>query len=589
MREGKIDVFKGGPSISFSRLIKLSALVWILSIVVFTFTIAYTTKGFAGVVQDTNFGNSILFIVLLLGSMGIGSLAFIVLVLSVILKVILEKKFITFKKTPRGITLFIVNLLFIVAIFPLFLLWKIFRQHKKKVLGRLFETAFVLVLLLPIWIGGYWTIGTITRYQLGYVPEDMTIVGTGSMYPTWPKGIKGKDPKELAKEVIATEGFLKYPNGVVIFGNRVLGHTIGRGDIVTAENEEIRKSAEKIYGTPSGVMKRVIAIGGDTLELKDGIVYLNDRPQKEPYVARPRSTFGEAYLQECKKITVPDDSVFLMGDNRKGSGDSREFGPVKYSEIGFVLPLSKQKGKLDKNWHDATNDLTDTAKPKIDRARFVELLNQNRKENGAGPIRYEPKLEKSATLRGDFILKHNDFEQKGNYTMERSMADAGYWNTYWWEWPIQGYYEADELIEDYLERDWTDAKNTWFDKNFDDIGIAEIQGTLNSCPTQIIVVHVAGYIPPNYKQEDIESWKQSVDNLNSVIPSWEAIKGKGWVDENELTRLLNLLYTERSIASNILSKMESNRWLTKEEENSINEFNQLSQESAALAKKLNQR
>lgn len=78
---------------------------------------------------------------------------------------------------------------------------------------------------------------------------------------------------------------------------------------------------------------------------------------------------------------------------------------------------------------------------------------------------------------------------------------------------MKGYYTAEELIEDYLERDSTDAKNVWFDNKFDNIGIGEVQGNLNGCPTQLIVVHAAGYVPPNYKKEDIESWKISLFRL----------------------------------------------------------------------------
>lgn len=536
--------------------------------------------------------------------MGVGVLAFILAILSFTATKVGQSSKNSDKKHGLIATLF--KFFLFAAFLPLVLLIQIIKP--KELLQRIREKRlfkdfkiktfifkiFALGLVgiaFSLWIGGYTVLGILVQGQLGYLPENASIVGTGSMYPTWPKGAKGKDPKELGKEIVASAGFLPYPNGLLLGGKRYFNHKIERGDIVTAQNEEIGKVTEKTYGTPSGVLKRVVALAGDTIELKDGIVYLNDNAQKEQYIAKPRSTFGEEFLKECQKYTVPNDSVFLMGDNRKGSGDSREFGPVKYSEIKSVLPLSKQKGTLDKNWHDATNDLADVAKPTIDRNRFVQLLNEKRKENNASPIKYEPKLDISAKTRGEYMLTHDALQKDVSYdTIVNSMSKAGYWNSYVWEWRIEGYYEADELIEDYLERDSTDAKNVWFDKKFDDIGIGEVQGSLNGCPTQIIVVHAAGYIPPNYKQADIDSWKTSIDNLRNVLPSWEKIKEfPATYSENktDADRLLEILNTRLTRAESIYTTMKSNQWLSSQQNAWIKEDAGLFNESETITKKLN--
>lgn len=593
-----------------SKVIKASAVFWLLSIAIFSGTVFFATNRFTATVQDTQFGNSNLFLFLILGSMGIGSLAFGLLALGIIIRIILEKKVLRFERSFKGILFFGSKLLFLLAIFPLFLLYIVsgfrelirrfrsdgFRlthlkpQGVKSFVVRLISIVAISLTLFPIWIGAYWFAGTTMAYQLGYIPEDITIVGTGSMYPTWPKGAKEKSPKELAKEVVGTAGFLKYPNGIVIAGNRILGHKIGRGDIITWENDATRELTSRDGGEPAGLLKRIIAVSGDILELKEGIIYLNNQPMKEPYIAKARSTFGENFLKECQKVEVPQGYVFAMGDNRKGSADSREIGFAAISDIDYVLPFASQKGILDKNWHDATNDLESSSEIKIDRTKFLELLNEKRRENGAKPLKYQTKLEKSATYRGQAILKYDDFSfeaTKSGYPMEIAMSNAGYWNTYNWEVFIPGYYEAGELIGDYLERDTTETKKYWFDKRFQDIGIAEVEGTLNNCPTQIVVIHVGGYIPPNYQKDVIESWRQTVSNLNEVIPSWERVKGQSWINQDDLKRLLDLLNRERAIASNILSRMETNQWLTRDEEASIKEYDRLSTESMGLAKKLN--
>ena len=87
-------------------------------------------------------------------------------------------------------------------------------------------------------------------------------------------------------------------------------------------------------------------------------------------------------LKECQVVTVPKDEIFAMGDNRKGSADSREIGFAPIKDIDYVLPLSKQKGVLDKNWRDTSKDLDASSKVRLDKTRYVELLNEKEKIPG---------------------------------------------------------------------------------------------------------------------------------------------------------------------------------------------------------------
>lgn len=71
-------------------------------------------------------------------------------------------------------------------------------------------------------------------------------------------------------------------------------------------------------------VKRVIGLPGETVTIRDGLVYINDsqEPLKEPYLAEtPRGSFGP--------YRVPEDCYFVMGDNRNHSNDSR-YWEVKY-------------------------------------------------------------------------------------------------------------------------------------------------------------------------------------------------------------------------------------------------------------------
>jgi signal peptidase I len=76
------------------------------------------------------------------------------------------------------------------------------------------------------------------------------------------------------------------------------------------------------------LIKRVVAVSGDEVVVKDGTLLVNGEPQKEPYV---NSKFPDR--STSAPVTVPKDHIFAMGDNRANSRDSRVFGPVPYENI----------------------------------------------------------------------------------------------------------------------------------------------------------------------------------------------------------------------------------------------------------------
>lgn len=95
-------------------------------------------------------------------------------------------------------------------------------------------------------------------------------------------------------------------------------HSPNRGDVIVCDVQ-----AELESGTvKKRLIKRVIAVGGDTIDIKDGKVYLNGELLDEPYIREAMAYIPE-HSQEYP-LTVPDGKLFVMGDNRNASHDSRD-------------------------------------------------------------------------------------------------------------------------------------------------------------------------------------------------------------------------------------------------------------------------
>ena len=92
-----------------------------------------------------------------------------------------------------------------------------------------------------------------------------------------------------------------------------------RGDIIVFPHHE--STEDSLY------IKRVIAIPGDHLEIHDGNVYINGELQYEDYIKSGAIT--EGYVN----LVIPEGQVFVMGDNRENSSDSRYFGTVNIEEV----------------------------------------------------------------------------------------------------------------------------------------------------------------------------------------------------------------------------------------------------------------
>lgn len=99
---------------------------------------------------------------------------------------------------------------------------------------------------------------------------------------------------------------------------------LGRGDLVVAREP----------GSGTAVVKRVVGLPGDVVEIQDAVTTVDGVEVDEPYVDRSR--IDGVYFGP---VTVPAGSVFLMGDDRARSVDSREFGPVPLADVTARVAL----------------------------------------------------------------------------------------------------------------------------------------------------------------------------------------------------------------------------------------------------------
>ena len=159
-----------------------------------------------------------------------------------------------------------------------------------------------------------------------YVLATFTVDGI-SMYPTLDGG-NGASMDADAK------------NGETLYLNRVA--KLKRGDIVVFTPDwEAMRTAD---GKQKSLVKRVIAVAGDHLQIIDGKVWLNGEQLDEPYINGEMS-----HEHDGLDIVISDGNIFCMGDNRNHSSDCRDHGEVPASTVvGKCFLIKGLNGKLRK-------------------------------------------------------------------------------------------------------------------------------------------------------------------------------------------------------------------------------------------------
>lgn len=123
-------------------------------------------------------------------------------------------------------------------------------------------------------------------------------------------------------------------------------HDVHRGDVVVFD----RVTTSDGTIAHDDLIKRVIAVGKDTIEIKKCVVFVNSKAIVEPYLDKDVLAFDDpndrCRVANMPLLTVPAKQLFVMGDNRPESFDSRSFGAISEDLVvgrafAIVWPLSR--------------------------------------------------------------------------------------------------------------------------------------------------------------------------------------------------------------------------------------------------------
>jgi signal peptidase I len=135
-----------------------------------------------------------------------------------------------------------------------------------------------------------------------------------------------------------TEPPANLPSKTLKVSGSAMEPTLYNGDRVEAFSvyRELKRGDIVIFSSPDDsitmMIKRVIGLPGETIQIENGQVLVNGTVQDEPYIKEPvKYSFGPDI--------IPDNNYFILGDNRNNSSDSHSFGPVPLENILSIIQL----------------------------------------------------------------------------------------------------------------------------------------------------------------------------------------------------------------------------------------------------------
>ncbi|MFS0780387.1 signal peptidase I [Bacillus sp. 1P06AnD] len=131
---------------------------------------------------------------------------------------------------------------------------------------------------------------------------------------------------------------------VTVSGESMMPTFQDHNKVIVSKISKIKRFDVVVFKSPESnenYIKRVIGLPGDTIQMKNDTLYVNGHVYKEPYLDQYKKqlpsgatlNYDFTLQQLTGKTQVPKDSIFVMGDNRKNSNDSRMFGFISEKAV----------------------------------------------------------------------------------------------------------------------------------------------------------------------------------------------------------------------------------------------------------------
>lgn len=196
-------------------------------------------------------------------------------------------------------------------------------EETKAKMKDIFEWIYCIVIAVVL--------ALLIRYYVG----TPTIVKQSSMYPTFKQ-----NERLILNRIYRTKKTVPQRGEVITFESPSLSYVDpSNADLnnptAEYENEHNGWFSKFVYNVleigKTSYIKRVIGLPGEHVQIKDGKVYINGEELEEKYLSE--NVVTESTEGAFTDLVVPEGTVFVMGDNRGSSSDSRRFGCIPYDKI----------------------------------------------------------------------------------------------------------------------------------------------------------------------------------------------------------------------------------------------------------------